>query len=89
MVFIFNVIAAYKNREACEILAGYLRASLEDDEKAKHVTQALMAFGTATGKYFMVAGAPRAGRLPQVGQEAVKWWSDEGRRQFSEAPSKE
>ena len=37
MVFVFRVIAEYKNREACEILAGYLSAALEDRDKAKNI----------------------------------------------------
>ena len=63
----FDVVAAYKNREACEILAGFLRAALEDGEKAEHLDRALWAFSSATGKSFRGAGlfepaAPSASR---------------------------
>ena len=85
MVSAFDVVAAYKNREACEILAGFLRAALEDGEKAEHLDRALWAFSSATGKSFRGAGLfePAAPRRKQA-KEAVKWWNDEGRRLFSD-----
>jgi len=84
MVFIFDVIGEYKSREACEILAGYLSAALEDRDKAKHIYQALGGFNTASGKYFGEAGAHNDAFYRDKARAAVKWWHDEGRRAFSE-----
>ena len=44
------MLAAYKTKEACEILVGFLRAALEDPDKERHVFSAVRALKTATGQ---------------------------------------
>jgi hypothetical protein len=73
MLFVFDVLAEYKSREACEALAGFLAASLEDKRKAEHLSYALSAFETATGQRW-------AGEDRERAKAAITWWRDEGRR---------
>jgi hypothetical protein len=80
MLFVFDVLGEYKSREACEALAGFLAAGLEDKRKAEHRSYALSAFETATGKRWTGQGTdPAAVERDRVNQ-AITWWREEGRR---------
>jgi hypothetical protein len=84
MPFVFDTIGQYKGREACEVLAGFLGAALEDRDKAKYLANAVMAFDRASGKRFMEAGAHDVAFYRNLAKAALAWWRDEGRRTFSE-----
>jgi HEAT repeat protein len=79
MLFIFDVLGEYKSREANEALAGFLGAALEDRAKAKHLSYALRAFESATGKSWSNA-ARSEDQLRANARAAVEWWKTEGRQ---------
>ena len=79
--FVFDTLAAYKTKEACEILVGFLRAALEDSDKERHILSALNAFETSTGQHWLGAGARQPEYWRAKAQEAVKWWDSEGKFQ--------
>jgi hypothetical protein len=80
MPFVFRLLEKYKSREACEALAGYLGAALEDERKAKHLSGALAAFETATGQRWTAAGAHDDAYYRARAVEALAWWKESGRR---------
>lgn len=80
MVFIFDVLGQYKNRDACEALAGFLAASLEDKRKAEHLSDALSALETATGQDWTGAGAQTDEFYRTKAKEAIAWWQAVGRK---------
>ena len=80
MLFIFDVLAEYKNREACEALAGFLAASLEDKRKAEHRSYAMSAFESATGQRWTGQGNDPAAIDRDRANQALGWWREEGRR---------
>jgi hypothetical protein len=80
MLFIFDVLGKYKSREACEALAGFLAAALEDQRKTEHLRNALWALEAATGQRFDIAGARTDADYRAKAHVALAWWKDEGRR---------
>jgi len=80
MLFIFDVLAEYKSRDACDALAGFLEAALEDRQKAKHLSYALRGLETATGKSWSGAGAQGDDQYRAKARAAIKWWKEEGRQ---------
>lgn len=79
MLFIFDVLGEYKSREACEALAGFLAAGLEDKRKAEHLYRALSGLERATGQRWNEAGAQTADFYRERARQAVEWWKSEGR----------
>jgi hypothetical protein len=79
MLFIFDVLGEYKSREANEALAGFLGAALEDRQKAKHLSYALRALESATGKRWSDAGQSEDQSRAKA-RLAVEWWKTEGRQ---------
>jgi hypothetical protein len=79
--FVFDTLAAYKTKEACEILVGFIRAALEDSDKERHVFSAYHALETATGQRWSGAGAQTPEYWRQKARDAVKWWDSEGKHQ--------
>jgi HEAT repeat protein len=80
MLFIFEVLGKYKSREACEALAGFLAAGLEDKRKTEHLRNAISALEAATGQRFGAADARTDADYRAKAQVALAWWKDEGRR---------
>ena len=79
MLFIFTVLGEYKSREACEALAGFLAAALEDRRKTEHLYYALSGLETATGQRLGQAGPQTDTFYRAKAQEAVTWWKTTGR----------
>ena len=79
--FVFDTLAAYKTKEACEILVDFLRTALEDPDKDRHILSALHALETATGQRLSGAGAQSPEYWRQKARDAVKWWDSEGKLQ--------
>ena len=80
MLFIFDVLGEYKSREACDALASFLEAALEDRQKAKHLSYALRGLETATGQSWSGAGAKGEEQYRAKARVAIKWWKEEGRQ---------
>ncbi len=80
MLFVFDVLGAYKSRDACEALAGFLSAGLEDRRKTKHLYYALSGLEAATGQRWGEAGAQTEAFYREKANLAVDWWKSEGRR---------
>jgi HEAT repeat protein len=80
MSFTFDVLGKYKSREACEALAGFLAAGLEDRRKIEHVRNALWALEAATGQRWDAGDAATDAAYRAKVEAAVTWWKDEGRR---------
>jgi hypothetical protein len=79
--FVFDTLAAYKTKEACEILVDFLRAALEDPDKEGHVFSAFHALETATGQHWSGAGAHPPEYWQERAKDAIKWWDSAGKLQ--------
>jgi hypothetical protein len=84
MSFAFDVLGAYKSRDACEALAGFLAAGLEDRRKTEHLYYALSAFESATGKQWSAPGLEKEPLYRERARLATEWWKTEGRRTFEQ-----
>lgn len=80
MLFTFAVLGKYKSREACEALAGFLAAGLEDKRKTEHLRNALAALEAATGQRWSAGDSRTEASYRAKVQAAVTWWKTEGRR---------
>ena len=80
LLFVFDVLGEYKSRDACEALAGFLAAGLEDRRKTEHLYRAVSGFETATGQRWNVAGLANEALYKEQAKRAVEWWKTEGRR---------
>jgi hypothetical protein len=78
--FALDTVAKYNSQDACEILAGFLSAALEDQQKRPHLDAALHAFQTATGQHWTGAGANGDAYYRTAARRAIEWWKNEGRR---------
>jgi hypothetical protein len=78
--FAFDVLGEYKSREACEALAGFLAAGLEDRRKTPHLYNALSGLENATGKRWGEAGPQTEAFYKEKAKAAIEWWKAEGRR---------
>jgi hypothetical protein len=74
MVFIFDVIGEIGTTEAQQALADFMLQALEDTHKAKHLSDALDAFETATGQRWRSAGAHDEAYYREKAREALAWW---------------
>ncbi len=79
MLFVFDVLGEYKNRDACEALAAFLAAGLEDKRKSEWLYRALSGLETATGRRWNQAGAQTDDFYRSRARIAIDWWKSEGR----------
>ena len=79
LLFVFDVLGAYKNRDACEALAGFLAAGLEDRRKTPHLYYALSGLEEATGQRWGEAGPQTEAFYKEKAKAAIQWWKSEGR----------
>jgi hypothetical protein len=61
-------------REAQEVLANFLEATLRDERKTDSLISALNAFGEATGKQWLEAGAHPPEYYREQARKALDWW---------------
>lgn len=72
---VFKVISEYENVEAQGIIAEYLEEALQGGAKARYISRALSAFGDATSKRWIKAGAHPKSYYREKAREALAWWN--------------
>jgi hypothetical protein len=70
-----NAIVKIDNAEARTVLAGFLKATLEDGKK-QYLYEALWAFERATGQHWTGAGAKSEAYYQERARVALKWWDE-------------
>jgi hypothetical protein len=71
---VLSLVAAFRSREANEVLAQFLESALQGAGKRRNIYDGLSAFERATGQRWIEAGAHPETYYQARAREALDWW---------------